>query len=198
MESNKLTNVIIDGEYDAFEWGWYVEPDPDSMLAYLICDQRGGLERLVVVQRGVRRALRAAERRDRRRDAPGPRQADAGASTTTTRRTWSRPTPRSPRPYRSDRWACLQPQPDPGGILLIQYGIRNYLEIRPADEAGDCDGVATALGASGSSSAGGGGGAEDDGSNTAVLVVGGVLLAALVVGGGVLAMRRRATAADRE
>ena len=28
MESNKLTNVILDGEYDAFEWGWYVEPDP--------------------------------------------------------------------------------------------------------------------------------------------------------------------------
>ena len=79
MESNKLTNVIIDGEYDAFEWGWYVEPDPDSMLAYLTCDQRGVLERLVVVQRGVRRALRAAERRERRRDAPGPRQADAGA-----------------------------------------------------------------------------------------------------------------------
>ena len=49
--------------------------------------------------------------------------------------------------YRSDRWACLQPQPDPGGILLIQYGIHNYLSIRPADEAGDCDGVETALGA---------------------------------------------------
>ena len=43
--------------------------------------------------------------------------------------------------YRSDRCACFQPQPDPGGILLIQYGIHNYLSIRPADEAGDCDGV---------------------------------------------------------
>ena len=49
--------------------------------------------------------------------------------------------------YRSDRWACFQPQPDPGGILLFQYGIHNYLSIRPADEAGDCDGVTTALGA---------------------------------------------------
>ena len=32
MESNQLTNVILDGEYDVFHWGWYVEPDPDSML----------------------------------------------------------------------------------------------------------------------------------------------------------------------
>ena len=42
MESNKLTNVILDGEFDAFHWGWYVEPDPDSMLSYMTCDQRGG------------------------------------------------------------------------------------------------------------------------------------------------------------
>jgi peptide/nickel transport system substrate-binding protein len=102
--------------------------------------------------------------------------------------------------YRSDKWACLQPQPDPGGILLIQYGIHNYLSVRPADEAGDCDGVESALGAEGSpTAAGGGGGAgEDEGSSTGVLIGGGVLLAALVLGGGVFAMRRRGTAADRE
>ena len=43
--------------------------------------------------------------------------------------------------FRSDRFACFQPQPDPGGILLFQYGVHNYLNMRPADEAGDCDGV---------------------------------------------------------
>ena len=25
--------------------------------------------------------------------------------------------------FRSDRFACLRPQPDPGGICLIQYGV---------------------------------------------------------------------------
>ena len=40
-ESSKLTNIILDGEFDIFEWGWYVEPDPDSMLSYFTCDQRG-------------------------------------------------------------------------------------------------------------------------------------------------------------
>ena len=78
-ESSKLTDVILEGEFDAFEWGWYVEPDPDSMLSYMTCGQRGWLVGLVVLQRGVRRALRAAARRDGRRGSPGPGQADAGA-----------------------------------------------------------------------------------------------------------------------
>ena len=43
--------------------------------------------------------------------------------------------------FRSDRFACLRPQPDPGGVWLFQYGIYNYLNMRPADEAGDCGGV---------------------------------------------------------
>ena len=33
--------MILDGEFDAFEWGWYVEPDPDSMLSYMTCGQLG-------------------------------------------------------------------------------------------------------------------------------------------------------------
>ena len=45
--------------------------------------------------------------------------------------------------FRSDRFACFQPQPDPGGIWLVQYGAHNYLNVRPAAEAGDCDGVGT-------------------------------------------------------
>ena len=49
---------------------------------------------------------------------------------------------------RNDKFACFQPQPDPGGVWLVQYGGRNYSLLRPADEAGDCDGVTTALGAS--------------------------------------------------
>ena len=41
MESSKLTSVILEGTFDAFEWGWYVDPDPTSMLSYMTCDQRG-------------------------------------------------------------------------------------------------------------------------------------------------------------
>ena len=135
MESNKLTNVILDGEFDAFEWGWYVEPDPDSMLGYLTCEQRGGWNGLVVLRRGVRRALRAAELRDRRRERA---------------RTWSsrcRSILYDDAPYlvtayssigeafRSDRFACFQPQPDPGGVLLVPVR-RPQLPQHPAGGRG--------------------------------------------------------------
>ncbi len=93
---------------------------------------------------------------------------------------------------RTDRFACFQPQPDPGGVLLVQYGAFNYTLLRPADEAGDCDGIASAIGASESSGGG------DDESSSAVLIVGGVVLALLLVGGVVFAIRRRSTADARE
>ena len=35
--------------------------------------------------------------------------------------------------YRSDRWEGFVQQPNPGGILLFQYGIANYLNIKPVD-----------------------------------------------------------------
>ena len=35
--------------------------------------------------------------------------------------------------FRSDRWACFRPQPDPGGIWLFQYGVEQLPEpcVRP-------------------------------------------------------------------
>ena len=35
--------------------------------------------------------------------------------------------------FRSDRFACLQPQPDPGGVLLMQYGASNYTQHPPGE-----------------------------------------------------------------
>ena len=95
---------------------------------------------------------------------------------------------------RTDRFACLRPQPDPGGIWLFQYGVSNYLNMRPAAEAGDCDGVTTAIGATGSTTSGG----DDEGTNTWVPIAGGVVVLALLAGGGLWAFRRRSTASERE
>jgi peptide/nickel transport system substrate-binding protein len=92
--------------------------------------------------------------------------------------------------FRSDRFACLRPQPDPGGIYIFSYGTYNYLNMRPAAEAGDCGGVESATRATDAG--------EDGAVSTGVLIGLGVA-AAVVVGGGVLfAMRRRKTTADRE
>ena len=40
LSDNKLTDVIIDGEYDIFHWGWYGDVDPDFILSVMSCGQR--------------------------------------------------------------------------------------------------------------------------------------------------------------
>jgi peptide/nickel transport system substrate-binding protein len=96
---------------------------------------------------------------------------------------------------RTDRFGCFQPQPDPGGVLLVQYGSFNYTLLRPADEVGDCDGIESAIRASSSSPSSP---SDDDGSSTGLLLVLGGAVLLLLVGGTVIGLRRRATASDRE
>ena len=40
LNSNKLGNVILAGDYDLFEWGWYPNPDPNYILDIFTCAQR--------------------------------------------------------------------------------------------------------------------------------------------------------------
>ena len=194
MESNRLTNVILDGEFDAFEWGWYVEPDPDSMLSYLTCDQLASWndawycnEEYDRLYRQQNQALDEEARVEAVEQMQEILYYDAPYLVTAYSQIGEA--------VRTDRFACFQPQPDPGGVLLVQYGAHNYLEMRPADQAGDCDGVASAVGASTDVDPAS---AAEDGSNTWVLVAGGVAVLALLAGGGLWAFRRRATAGERE
>jgi peptide/nickel transport system substrate-binding protein len=91
--------------------------------------------------------------------------------------------------YRSDRFTGFVAQPDPGGVLLFQYGHMNYLNLKPVTAANTASGGI------------GGAGGSDDGSSTGqmvaiVLVV--VVLLVLAVLVTVWAMRRRAGADARE
>ena len=88
--------------------------------------------------------------------------------------------------FRSDRFACFVPQPNPGGIWLMQYGVYNYLHVRPAAEAGDCGGDTRGTQATEA--------AADSGPSSGFLVAAGVGLVAVLGVGGVLMMRRRGTA----
>jgi peptide/nickel transport system substrate-binding protein len=40
MDSDKLSNVILAGDYDLFEWGWYPNPDPNYILEIFTCKER--------------------------------------------------------------------------------------------------------------------------------------------------------------
>jgi peptide/nickel transport system substrate-binding protein len=89
--------------------------------------------------------------------------------------------------YRSDRFTGFVPQPNPGGVLLLQYGHANYLNVKPVTEA---DGTAS----------GGGGGSSDNSSTdqTVAIVLVIVVLLVLAVLITIWAMRRRASADTRE
>lgn len=193
IESSRLTDVILEGNFDAFQWGWYVEPDPDSMLSYLTCDQLGGwndawycdeeYDRLYKEQNA---ALDENERVEKVKRMQQILFEDSPYLVTAFNTIGEA--------VRTDRFACFQPQPDPGGIWLFQYGIRNYLQARPAAEAGDCDGISSAVLPAASLTS-----TDDDGgSNSGTWLVVGGLAALVVVGGGVWGMKRRTSAGDRE
>jgi peptide/nickel transport system substrate-binding protein len=188
-ESSKLTDVILQGNYDAFQWDWYVEPDPDSILSDMTCGQRGGwsdswycnkqYDALYAKQHTeMDKPTREAEVKKMQQILFQDSPYLVTAYTTTG------------EAFRSDKFACFQPQPDPGGVWLVQYGGHNYTSVRPAAQAGNCDGVASAAGATAASASSGGSPMVWAWTGIAVVVVGGAV--------GFVLLRRRASAADRE
>ena len=125
MDSSKLGDLILRGEYDVFQWDWYVEPDPDGILADFTCDQRGGLsdswycdpayDAMYKQQNGE---MDDAKRVDIVKRMQQKLYEDSPYIVTVYTTTGEA--------VRSDRFACFQPQPDPGGVWLVQYGAHNY------------------------------------------------------------------------
>jgi peptide/nickel transport system substrate-binding protein len=184
MESSKLTNIILDGEYDIFQWGWYVEPDPDSILSYFTCAQRGDwsdswycnstYDRLYKQQN---QATDQAKREATVRQMQQMLYDDAPYLVTVYNQIGEA--------YRSDRWQGFVPQPDPGGVLLFQYGHANYLNLAPVTVDGTI---------SGGSSVG-------DGIDSGAVIALGLVGIVLFVGGGFIggwAGYRKATVEYRE
>ncbi len=199
MSSGKLTGVIIDGNFDVFQWGWYVEPDPSSMLAFLTCDQLGSWNDAWWCNQKYSQLYddQVTEMdEDTRVDMVKRMQEilydDAAYIVTAYGQVGEA--------YRSDRFACLVPQPTDGGVLLFQYGVHNYLSMRPANDAGDCggelDAEQAAAVAGGAEAAGGG--SDGDGVGIVPVVVGGVIALAVVGAVGGYAGYRRAHAGQRE
>src|SRR3954447_592538 len=193
--SSQLTGVILKGNFDAFQWGWFVEPDPDSMLSYMTCGQRGGwsdswycntqYDKLYHDQHvQIDQAKREAEVKKMQQILYQDSPYLVTAYDTTG------------EAVRSDRFACFVPQPNPGGVWLEQYGVYNYTHMKPASQAGNCES------ATGSGQLTGAVAATEGGSSPSigmpVIVGGAVVVAALLAGLGVMAMRRRAAVGDRE
>jgi peptide/nickel transport system substrate-binding protein len=184
--SNKLTNIILDGTYDVFQWGWYVEPDPDSVLSYFTCGQRGGWSdswycnaRYDQLYQDQHSETDLAKRQQDVLEMQQMLYDDAPYLVTAYSAIGEA--------YRSDRFTGFVPQPNPGGVLLLQYGHADYLNLKPV-ESGDTAGAA-------------GGGGSDSGTSTDTIVMIVIIVAVLLVLAvlvTVWAMRRQASADTRE
>ena len=135
LNSSKLGNVILAGDYDLFEWGWYPNPDPNYILDIFTCAQRppdANTYRnsdMLLLQPGVRHALQAAGSGDdaaTRADIVHQMQAILYRD----------------QPYivlwndasleaYSSNWTGFKPQPDPNGDVLATYGPLSFVSIRP-------------------------------------------------------------------
>ena len=195
--SSQLTDEILKGNFDAFQWGWYVEPDPDSMLSYMTTSQLGSwsdswysnkeYDKLYAQQHvETDEATRVEQVKQMQeilyRDSPYLVTAYSAIG----------------EAVRSDRFACFVPQPNPGGVWLEQYGVYNYLHMRPVATSGDtnCDDATAGGSLSGAVKASSS--SEDSSSSGVFLIVVGAVVVVALVGGGVLMMRRRTTVGDRE
>ena len=194
IDESKLGDDIVAGDYDVFQWDWFVEPDPDSILDDFTCGQRGALSDSWYCNKAYDALYTQQNQETNLSTREGlVKQMVQQLYEDTPYIVTAYPT--TGEAFRSDRFACFQPQPTPGGVWLVQYGTKNYTQLRPAKGAGDCSGIPDAAGAAKSVSSGHGGGGG--GTNTGA-IVGGAVLVVVLAGGGVLLLRRRGTAAERE
>jgi peptide/nickel transport system substrate-binding protein len=188
LSEDNLDQIIGNGEYDLFEFGWVVEPDPDYQLSTMTCGQRSTKSGKSSFTAGLSDSFFCDPAYDALYNKQKS-QINTAQRFATVKAAEKLAYDQAPyavtyyyddlEAYRTDRFTGWVHQPANNGALLFQYGTWSYRNIRP---------VSSASGASGSSSSG---------SSTTVIVL--VVLVVLVLaGGGVVALRRRTTADERE
>jgi peptide/nickel transport system substrate-binding protein len=192
VSSDALTEIIGQGNFDMFEWGWVVEPDPNYQLSTFTCANRSYKDGGEILAN-----LSDSLYCDEEYDALFEQQSletDTAKRAELVKQMQNKLYDDAPyivtyyydnlEAYRSDRFTGFVPQPAPDGSLLFQYGTWSYQNVEPVTEeaGGEGDGAA----ASSSSS-------------TVPLIVGGVALI-LVVGlvAFLLGRRKGSSAEDDE
>jgi peptide/nickel transport system substrate-binding protein len=211
MNDNQLTQVIGDGDYDMFVWGWGVEPNPDFQLSVFTCGQRSigsngkyspgwsdsfycnkGYDQMYSEQKSLDGAPRAkvVQQMEKQLYTDDPYALLYYYNDT--------------QAYRSDKFTGFAPQPNiPGGLLLYQEtSYWSYRCIRPVGTSPSltshnigCQHITGLTAAPAAPSSSGGG------SGTSGILIGALIAAVVLLGGGwLISSRRRKVAAadDRE
>jgi peptide/nickel transport system substrate-binding protein len=210
MSDSQLTQVIGDGDYDMFVWGWGVEPNPDFQLSVFTCGQRSvgsngkytpgwsdsffcnkAYDNLYAQQKSLDGAARAKVLKQMQQMlyAQDPYALLYYYNDT--------------QAYRSDLFTGFAPQPDtPTGLLLYQeVSWWSYRCIRPVGTSPSltshnvgCQHITGLASKAGAGAAGGG-------SGVSAPMLGGIIALVVLLGGAALLLvrrRRTATSDDRE
>jgi peptide/nickel transport system substrate-binding protein len=181
ISEDALTEKIGQGEYDMFEWGWVVEPDPNYQLSTMTCDSRSYEEGGSVLA-GLSDSFYCNPEYDKLFAAQGT-ETDIAKRTEIVKQMQQIVYDDWPYAltyyydnmvgYRTDKFEGFIAQPDPDGSYLFQYGTWTYENLKPIAAGGQSSGPSPAL-------------------------IGGIVAAVAVLGGlaFLLLRRRRAGAAD--
>jgi peptide/nickel transport system substrate-binding protein len=190
ISSDNLTQIIGEGNFDLFEWGWVVEPDPNYQLSTFTCANRSYKDGDSVYanlsdsfycnpaydalfeKQGVETDV--AKRTDIVKQMQQMLYDDAPYIITYYYD--------NPQAYRSDRFTKLVNQPSPDGSLLFQYGTWTYEAMTPvtAETATPSPGSSVTQGAPAAPAA----------SSTNWALIGGIAALVLVAGGVGFALSR--------
>jgi peptide/nickel transport system substrate-binding protein len=186
VSSDALTEIIGQGNFDMFEWGWVVEPDPNYQLSTFTCANRSYVDGGATLA-NLSDSFYCNPAYDALYAKQG-QQTDETARWETVKQMQQMLYDDSPyiitfyyddpEAYRSDRFTGFIPQPDPKGALLFQYGTWSYENIKP---------VTAASGDSTSST-----------SSSVGLYIALAIVAVLAVIALVVVLSRRGRAADRD
>lgn len=137
ISEDQLTEAVTTGEFDLFEWGWVVEPDPDFQLSVFTCEQRSYKDGGEILA-GLSDGFYCNEEYDRLY-ALQKTQVDPAQRAATVKAMQKILYDDAPylleyyyddlQAYRSDRIAGLQAQPDPDGVVVFQYGTYTYRNV---------------------------------------------------------------------
>jgi peptide/nickel transport system substrate-binding protein len=182
VEENRLTELIGNGEFDMFHWGWIVEPDPDYQLSTFTCAQRSSGEpgnlsaglsdsfycndEYDALYEKQKTTIDPDERAQLVQQMQAMLYEDVPYVVN-----WYDDNLEA---YRSDRFTGFVAQPEDGGSLLFQYGTYSYRNIKPV------------------------GGSSSSGMSTGLMVGTGIAAVVVIGVGAVFLRRQRATADERE
>lgn len=176
VSEDALTEIIGEGTFDMFEWGWVVEADPSYQLSTFTCANRSrsGRDGGGVVA-NLSDSFYCNEDYDALYAKQGE-QINRAARAETVKAMQKMLYDDAPyvitayydnlEAYRSDRFTDFSPQPAPGGSLLFQYGSFSYLSLKPVTRKATAKATTNA----------------DESGSSSGLVVGGVVVGGVVVG----------------